>query len=63
MTMFDDDDPEDGFDATDPVEDRIRNIIVRLSYVLNALNDPELERRIRSVTTDLDKVRLEILDG
>lgn len=63
MTAFLDDDPEDGFDASDPVEERLRNIIVRLAYVLNALDNPELERRIRSINGDLDRVRLELIDG
>lgn len=63
MSEFLDDDPEDGFDASDPVEERLRNIIRRVAVVLDALPNTELERRLRSVIADLDKIRLEILDG
>lgn len=60
---FLDDDPEDGFDASDPLHERLRNIGLRLMFVLSAINSPELERRLRSVAEDLERIRLELQDG
>lgn len=60
---FLDDDPEDGFDVTDPPHERVRNIIRRLAYVITLIDDPDVERRIRGVNVDLDRVRQEIIDG
>jgi hypothetical protein len=60
---FLDDDPEDGFDVTDPPEMRLLNIARRVSFVISLMNSPDLERRLRSVKDDLEKIRMEIIDG
>lgn len=62
MTFLDDD-PEDGFDATDLPVVRLFNIQRRVSFVLDKLDSPDLERRLRSVLEDIDRIRLELNDG
>jgi len=61
--VFNDDDPEDGFDASDHPVMRLLNLHHRMNFILSVLNAPELERRLRSVRDDLERIRLELIDG
>ena len=65
--MTDLDDPDDAYDATDPVAARLVNVDHRLAYVavrLRADDEPfdhaELAARIRRVRDDLATIRAEL---
>lgn len=54
---FDDDDPEDGFDASDSLTEQLRNVDLRLRFLLARSTGPlDTARRIASVRDDLRSI-------
>lgn len=59
--MSDIDDPEDGFDAGDPIHERLANIVARLRYVIDrGMIAGEFRDRLERVVDDLRIAREEV---
>lgn len=59
--MSDIDDPEDGFDAGDPIPERLANLAARLRYVIDrGMIAGEFLDRIERVVDDLRTAREEL---
>jgi len=49
-------DPEDAFDVTDPVREKVINFIRRLAYVIERLDRPDVEARLVRLKEDLEEL-------
>lgn len=61
MTDFGDYDPDDAWDATDPVPEQLRILARRIAWVVDHRDD--LPPRIQRILDDLAFVRQRIING
>jgi len=58
---FGDYDPDDAWDASDPVDEQLRILIQRIAWLVDHRDD--LQARVERITVDLQRIRQRIRDG
>lgn len=61
MATFGDYDPDDAWDATDPVVEQLRVIGERIAWVVDHRDD--IRDRIQRIVDDVEFVRQRVVDG
>lgn len=62
---FGDDDPEDGFDASDTIKQRVTNLVLRVRWIYERLPDSvqsDIRDRLQRLQEDLKIIRDELVD-
>lgn len=61
MTDFGDYDPDDAWDASDPVAELLRHLARRIAWVVEHRDD--LEDRVQRIVDDIAAIRQRVIDG
>ena len=57
MPIFGDDDPEDAYDPSDPINERLSNLLLRLNWALDRLASGEVREHLLNLFDDLHLIR------
>jgi len=64
MSVFGDYDPDDAWDASDPVDTQLRTLATRILWLVDHHDDtPELRDRVQRIIDDMERLRERLARG